>query len=126
MESLMISEHCAPSTSPSRALSLLFSLLAGKPRLGDRFGRTASATRKSAQARVDAVFLGSCENFLFNMRYTLRQIEYFIATADASPLCGGENVFSRRGELIGDVALARPPASGDRKREPDMARIDFQ
>src|ERR1700733_11674976 len=48
-----------------------------------------------------------------------------LAPADASPLCGGENVFSRRGELIGDVALARPPASGDRKREPDMARIDF-
>src|ERR1700722_10428275 len=48
-----------------------------------------------------------------------------LAPADASPLCGGENVFSRRGELIGDVALARPPASGDRKREPDKARIDF-
>src|SRR6202453_492108 len=48
-----------------------------------------------------------------------------LAPADASPLCGGENVFSRRGELIGDAALARPPASGDRKREPDMARIDF-
>ena len=45
--------------------------------------------------------------------------------ADASPLCGGENVFSRRGELIGDMALARPPASGDRKHKPDIARIDF-
>src|ERR1700677_2513680 len=48
-----------------------------------------------------------------------------LAPADASPLCGGENVFSRRGELIGDVALARPPASGARKREPDMARIQL-
>jgi hypothetical protein len=48
-----------------------------------------------------------------------------LAPADASPLCGGENVFSRRGELIGDMALARPPASGDRKHQPDMVRIDF-
>src|SRR5215471_7079617 len=45
--------------------------------------------------------------------------------ADASPLCGGENVFSRRGKLIWNMALARPPASGDRKHEPDGARIDF-
>ena len=48
-----------------------------------------------------------------------------LAPADASPLCGGENVFSRRGQLIGNMALARPPASGDRKHQPDMARIDF-
>ena len=39
-----------------------------------------------------------------------------LAPADASPLCGGENVFSRRGQLIGDMALARPFASAGRRR----------
>src|SRR5271170_6775022 len=43
----------------------------------------------------------------------------------ASPLRLGEPVFGRRGELIRDVALAWPPASRDRKNEPDIARIDF-
>ena len=41
--------------------SRFFSLSTGICRCADRFVRTASATRKSAQARVDAVFLGSCE-----------------------------------------------------------------
>jgi hypothetical protein len=35
-----------------------------------------------------------------------------LTPADASPLCGGENVFGRRGELIGNMVLARPPAPG--------------
>src|SRR5277367_861700 len=45
--------------------------------------------------------------------------------ADASPLCGGEHVFGRRGELIRDLALAWPPASRDRKDESDVARVDL-
>src|SRR6202167_2760401 len=37
------------------------------------------------------------------------------APADASPLRGGEHVFGRRGKLIGDMALTRPPPSGGRE-----------
>ena len=47
------------------------------------------------------------------------------APTDASPLRGGEHVFSRRGKLIGDMALTRPPASGGREHERDVARVDF-
>ena len=54
-----------------------------------------------------------------------RDLWFLCASADASPLRRGEHVFSRRGKLIGDMALTRPPASGDREHEPDVARVDF-
>src|SRR3974390_1483040 len=45
--------------------------------------------------------------------------------AQAAPLRRFQHVFGGKGELVGNMTLARSPASGDREDEPNIARIHF-